>query len=76
MRMSCSHRCTTVCPSFWKRKTMTDGSSLVIRLVHPIDLLRAFPAEQMTAWKVDRKVGNVRFTLCTITSVVGIKHYE
>jgi putative SOS response-associated peptidase YedK len=26
----------------------------------PVDLLRPFPAEQMTAWKVDRKVGNVR----------------
>jgi len=26
----------------------------------PTDLLRAFPADQMIAWKVDRKVGNVR----------------
>jgi putative SOS response-associated peptidase YedK len=26
----------------------------------PIDLLRAFPAGQMTAWKVDSRVGNVR----------------
>jgi putative SOS response-associated peptidase YedK len=26
----------------------------------PLDLLRPFPAEQMTAWKVDRKVGNVK----------------
>ncbi len=26
----------------------------------PVDLLRPYPAEQMTAWKVDRKVGNVR----------------
>ena len=26
----------------------------------PLDLLRPFPEEQMTAWKVDRKVGNVR----------------
>jgi putative SOS response-associated peptidase YedK len=26
----------------------------------PIDLLRAFPAEQMIAWKVDSRVGNVR----------------
>jgi putative SOS response-associated peptidase YedK len=26
----------------------------------PVDLLRSFPAEQMTAWKVDRKIGNVR----------------
>ena len=26
----------------------------------PTDLLRAFPAELMTAWKVDRQVGNVR----------------
>jgi putative SOS response-associated peptidase YedK len=26
----------------------------------PLHLLRPFPAEQMTAWKVDRKVGNVR----------------
>ncbi len=26
----------------------------------PLDLLRPYPAEQMTAWKVDRKVGNVR----------------
>jgi putative SOS response-associated peptidase YedK len=26
----------------------------------PVDLLRPFPAEQMTAWKVDRKVGNVK----------------
>jgi putative SOS response-associated peptidase YedK len=25
----------------------------------PLDLLRPFPAEQMTAWKVDRAVGNV-----------------
>ena len=25
----------------------------------PIDLLRPFPAEQMTAWKVDKAVGNV-----------------
>jgi putative SOS response-associated peptidase YedK len=26
----------------------------------PIDLLRAYPAEQMTAWKVSDRVGNVR----------------
>ena len=26
----------------------------------PVDLLRPFPAEQMTAWKVDRRVGNVK----------------
>ena len=26
----------------------------------PLDLLRPFPAEQMTAWKVDKAVGNVR----------------
>ncbi len=26
----------------------------------PIDLLRPYPAEQMTAWKVARQVGNVR----------------
>jgi putative SOS response-associated peptidase YedK len=26
----------------------------------PVDLLRPFPAEQMRAWKVDRKVGNVK----------------
>jgi putative SOS response-associated peptidase YedK len=26
----------------------------------PIDLLRAFPADQMAAWKVDAAVGNVR----------------
>lgn len=26
----------------------------------PVDLLRPFPAEQVTAWKVDRKVGNVK----------------
>jgi putative SOS response-associated peptidase YedK len=26
----------------------------------PIDLLRAFQAEQMTAWRVDPRVGNVR----------------
>ncbi len=26
----------------------------------PIDLLRPFPPEEMTAWKVDRRVGNVR----------------
>jgi putative SOS response-associated peptidase YedK len=26
----------------------------------PLDLLRPFPAEQMTAWKVDKSVGNVR----------------
>ena len=26
----------------------------------PIDLLRPFPAEQMTAWKVAKAVGNVR----------------
>ena len=26
----------------------------------PIDLLRAFPAEQMIVWKVDSRVGNVR----------------
>jgi putative SOS response-associated peptidase YedK len=26
----------------------------------PLDLLRPFPAEKMTAWKVDNKVGNVR----------------
>ncbi len=25
----------------------------------PVDLLRAYPAESMTAWKVDRQVGNV-----------------
>ncbi|MCU1252162.1 MAG: response-associated peptidase [Edaphobacter sp.] len=26
----------------------------------PVDLLRPFPADKMTAWKVDRKVGNVK----------------
>lgn len=26
----------------------------------PMDLLRPFPAEQMTAWKVDRMVGMLR----------------
>jgi putative SOS response-associated peptidase YedK len=26
----------------------------------PVDLLRPFDAEKMTAWKVDRKVGNVK----------------
>jgi putative SOS response-associated peptidase YedK len=26
----------------------------------PVDLLRPFPAEQMAAWKVDRKVGSVK----------------
>jgi putative SOS response-associated peptidase YedK len=26
----------------------------------PLDLLRPFPAEKMTAWKVDKSVGNVR----------------
>jgi putative SOS response-associated peptidase YedK len=26
----------------------------------PVDLLRAFPADQMVAWKVDRQVGNVK----------------
>ena len=26
----------------------------------PIDLLRPFDADKMTAWKVDRKVGNVK----------------
>ena len=26
----------------------------------PVDLLRPFPAERMTAWKVDKSVGNVR----------------
>jgi putative SOS response-associated peptidase YedK len=26
----------------------------------PLDLLRPFPEEEMVAWKVDRKVGNVR----------------
>jgi putative SOS response-associated peptidase YedK len=26
----------------------------------PIDLLRSFPSEEMTAWKVDGRVGNVR----------------
>jgi putative SOS response-associated peptidase YedK len=26
----------------------------------PVDLLRPFPAEEMTAWKVDIAVGNVR----------------
>ena len=26
----------------------------------PLDLLRSFPAEKMTAWKVDKSVGNVR----------------
>jgi putative SOS response-associated peptidase YedK len=26
----------------------------------PVDLLRAFPAGQMVAWKVDRQVGNVK----------------
>jgi putative SOS response-associated peptidase YedK len=26
----------------------------------PLDLLRPFPAEQMSAWKVDKGVGNVR----------------
>ena len=27
---------------------------------HPVDLLRPFPAEQMKAWQVDRKVCNVK----------------
>jgi putative SOS response-associated peptidase YedK len=27
----------------------------------PVDLLRPFPAEQMISWKVDRKVGNVKY---------------
>jgi putative SOS response-associated peptidase YedK len=31
----------------------------------PTDLLRAFPADQMIAWKVDRKVGNVRNDDCS-----------
>ena len=26
----------------------------------PVDLLRPFPAEEMTAWKVGKDVGNVR----------------
>lgn len=26
----------------------------------PVDLLRPFPAEQMTAWKVGKAVGNVK----------------
>jgi len=26
----------------------------------PVDLLRPFPAEQMTAWPVSERVGNVR----------------
>ena len=26
----------------------------------PVDLLRPYPAEEMTAWKVDAKVGNAR----------------
>jgi putative SOS response-associated peptidase YedK len=26
----------------------------------PVDLLRPFDAEKMTAWKVERKVGNVK----------------
>jgi hypothetical protein len=26
----------------------------------PVDLLRPFPADRMNAWKVDRKVGNVK----------------
>jgi putative SOS response-associated peptidase YedK len=26
----------------------------------PVDLLRPFPPETMTTWKLDRKVGNVR----------------
>ena len=26
----------------------------------PVDLLRPFPAEQMTAWKVSKAVGNVK----------------
>jgi putative SOS response-associated peptidase YedK len=26
----------------------------------PVDLMRPFPAEQMTTWKADPKVGNVK----------------
>jgi putative SOS response-associated peptidase YedK len=26
----------------------------------PVDLLRPFPADEMTAWKVSSKVGNVK----------------
>ena len=26
----------------------------------PLELLRAFPSEQMTVWKVDARVGNVK----------------
>jgi putative SOS response-associated peptidase YedK len=26
----------------------------------PVDLLRPYPADEMTAWKVSRDVGNVR----------------
>jgi putative SOS response-associated peptidase YedK len=34
----------------------------------PVDLLRPFAAEQMTAWKVDRKVGNVKNDTRTASS--------
>ncbi|HTF65777.1 MAG TPA: hypothetical protein VK638_24115 [Edaphobacter sp.] len=39
---------------------MIDGSSLFDPDRAPIDLLRPFDADKMTAWQVDKAVGNVK----------------
>jgi len=33
----------------------------------PVDLLRPYPAEEMTAWKVSAAVGNVRYNEPSLT---------
>jgi hypothetical protein len=39
---------------------MIGGFSPVIPSVRPIDLLGPFDADKLTAWKVDKAVGNVK----------------
>jgi putative SOS response-associated peptidase YedK len=47
-------------PVILERKDYTRWLDAVDPLQPPADLLRPFPAEEMTAWKVDKAVGNVK----------------
>jgi hypothetical protein len=53
-------RCTTGRPSSSLSGITTAGSSPVTHNRPPIDLLRPYDADKMTAWKVDNAVGNVK----------------
>jgi putative SOS response-associated peptidase YedK len=41
-----------------------------------LDLLRPFPAEQMTAWKVDPAVGNVRNDTAQLLAVDSAEEFH